>query len=152
MKYTLNVPSRSVLSEYPTKDELRAATVNEPRYRGKPVKCFAPAGRGHQAIYAVVLKCRPDMVKVGRTTNWKQRRKTYDCWNFSSGDGIEEYRLFVVTDEYVALDRLEAAVLADMAHNFPVAHGREWFAAEFNDACRTIDRVMCAGGLSYVSG
>lgn len=106
--------------------------------------------RPRYVIYAVVVKDHPDIVKVGRTYNWRNRRDVYAKWNLrSNNDGIAEERLFIVNEEYVDLDKLEAACLRGMPSE-PV-FGKEWFREELETACRVIDQVMCAGGLTYES-
>lgn len=116
--------------------------------RGQLASSFIPAGRTASVIYAVVLVEHPDLVKVGRTTRWETRRKSYANWNLRNGDGIAEERVFTISESFVDLPKLEAHVLASMP--FPIRHGAEWFAADLDEVCRVIDRLLCEAGLSYV--
>lgn len=109
---------------------------------------FVPKGRSHAVIYAVVVAGHPDTVKIGRTANWPSRRRAYDCWNLSSGDGIKDFRCFTITDEYCDLTKLEAAIIA--ACPFPLRHGAEWFRADLDEMCRFIDRFMTEADISFV--
>lgn len=112
------------------------------------VRNFLPRGRSESIIYAVVLREHPEVVKVGRTTRWANRRKAYACWNLANGDGILDERVFIITDEFVDLPHLEAHVLSAMP--FPIRHGNEWFTADLDEVCRLIDQILCAAGLSYI--
>jgi hypothetical protein len=91
-------------------------------------------------------------VKIGQTSNWKNRRKAYANWNLRFGDGITVERVFLITEEYVDLIALEAEILSRARSLFHPHHGLEWFKADMDDVCRLIDEVMCEGGLSYADG
>ncbi len=108
---------------------------------------FAPSGRSHYCIYAVVVKDHPEVTKVGRTNKWKSRRNGYANWNLAKGDGIVQERVFIITDEYVDLVKLENAILKSCP--FPIRFGSEWFRAEFDDVCQYIERFLCAAAISY---
>lgn len=111
------------------------------------VRCFLPNGRSGYVIYAVELKEHPGVVKVGRATNWRNREKQYANWNLADGDAIERCRTFVITEEFVDLAKLEAAILGIMP--FPVRSGREWFVADFDEACDLISQFLCEHQVSY---
>lgn len=113
---------------------------------GQP-RSFLPPGRTHAVIYAVSLKAQPGIVKVGRTTKWDKRRNHYANWNLSNGDGIAEERVFCITEEFVDLTKLEAAILARMP--FPLAYGAEWFRADLDEVCRLIDSILLGYDLTY---
>lgn len=99
-------------------------------------------------IYAVVLREHPEIVKIGRSYDWRSRREQYATWNLCvSGDAIVQESAFLINEEYVDLPALERACLSEMP-SFPV-FGKEWFREEMDTACRAIDRVMCRGGLTY---
>lgn len=105
--------------------------------------------RTQYVIYAVVLREHQDIVKVGRTTQWKSRRNEYDSWNFASGDGISDCLVFCITEEYADLAKIEAACIDGMALICPLHRGKEWFRGTLHDARRVIEDVLCAGQLSY---
>lgn len=113
----------------------------------KNIRGGTRTGRVHQAIYAVVLREHPAIVKIGQTSKWSNRRASYASWNLrTDNDGILDERVFLINEEYVDLLRLESAVLREMG---TPTFGKEWFKADLETACRAIDRVMCEGGLSY---
>lgn len=116
--------------------------------KGPWVGSFLPRGRSQYILYAVALSEHPGVTKVGRTTRWDRRRASYARWNLSDGDAIAAEQTFVITEEFVDLAKLEAALLAGLP--FPTRHGREWFVADFDDVCRAIERFLCEHGLSYV--
>ena len=49
---------------------------------------------------------------MGRTNNWKQRRRAYANWNLRKGDGITREVVFEINEEYVDLEWLERDCLA----------------------------------------
>jgi hypothetical protein len=106
-----------------------------------------PKGRSQAVIYAVVLRAHPGIVKLGRTTKWSQRRRAYDGWNLSAGDGIAEAAVYCITEEYVDLAAVEAACLG--AIDRPLVRGSEWFRAEMARARETIESVLNGAGLSF---
>jgi hypothetical protein len=106
--------------------------------------------RTHYVIYAVTLREHPEIVKVGRTTQWKSRRREYDTWNFSAGDGVLDCVVYCITEEYADLAAIEAACLDGMAMICPLHRGAEWFKGSLDDARRVIEDVLCAGQLSYM--
>ncbi len=111
-------------------------------------KSFVPHGRTGYYIYAVSVADHPGVVKIGRTAKWSVRRVSYANWNLAAGDAIAFERVFTITDEYVDLPKLESAILA--ACPFPIRHGSEWFAADFEEVARFIDRFLCEAGISCV--
>lgn len=114
----------------------------------RPVRCFVPKGRSEYVIYAVCLREHLGVVKVGRTTRWKNRRKVYASWNLAIEDAVLAERVFTITEEFVDLPALEAALLSAMP--FPRRHGLEWFRANFDDVCEVIDRFLSEHDISYV--
>ena len=116
-------------------------------WRGR-VRNFVPKGRSVFVLYAVTLREHPEVVKVGRTTRWNNRRVAYANWNLSDGDAILFERTFTITEEFVDLPALEKALLGWLP--YPLKHGYEWFVADFEEACREIDRFLCEARLSYV--
>ena len=105
------------------------------------------ARRGYY-IYAVALKEHSGIVKVGMTTNWASRRISYDTWNLRNGDGIDQFKLFTICDEFVDLARLEKHILNNIEDE--LVSGREWFRADFDEICRIIDKVMCDSCITYI--
>lgn len=108
---------------------------------------FIPSGRTHQVIYAVTIKQHPDKVKIGMTTKWTQRRKAYETWDLSSGDALVDSRVFVITEDFVDLRKIENHILKTFP--MPLAFGSEWFHGMIDDAGRHIDRFLCEHGISY---
>lgn len=108
---------------------------------------FVPSGRSGLFIYAVVVKRHPDKVKIGMTRKWKNRRVAYANWDLSPGDAILDERVFCINEEFVDLEKLEGHILRTF--DAPLAFGTEWFKADIDQACRHIDRIMCANGISY---
>lgn len=113
------------------------------RRRGE-VRCFLPAGRSCPCLYAVTLKDLPGVVKVGRSSRWATRRKTYAEWNLRGGDGIEDEVVFEIHEEWCDLEALEAAVIA--AVPFPRRHGFEWFMGDIETAAQVISGVLEGAG------
>ena len=105
--------------------------------------------RSELVIYAVVLREHPDVVKVGRTTKWKSRRREYDRWNFAQSNGVLACAVYVITEEYADLAMIEKAVLNGMALTCPAFSGTEWFKAGLDRARATIESVLTDAGLSY---
>lgn len=101
-------------------------------------------------IYAVTLREHDGIVKLGRTTNWKTRRREYDCWNFADCDGMSACSVFIVTDEYIDLPALERACLSEMANRHSLHRGAEWFSGTLRDAEEVITGVLEAGQISYI--
>jgi hypothetical protein len=101
-------------------------------------------------IYAVTLREHEGIVKLGRTTNWKTRRREYDCWNFADYDGVSACSVFMVTEEYVDLTALEKACLAAMANRHSLFRGAEWFSGDLQDAEEVIAGVLEAAQISYI--
>lgn len=114
----------------------------------RPYSCFLPKGRSGLFIYAVVVADHPEVVKIGRTIRWTNRRKAYANWNLRPGDAITSERVFTITDEFVDLTQVEMAILD--AAPWPRRSGNEWFVADHEDVCRHIEEILCSGGLSYV--
>lgn len=132
-------------------DEKTPNTTFVPKSRkGKePVACFIPTGKSVAVIYVVSVKEHPGVVKLGRTMRgWKQRRREYANWNLRAGDGIDREMVFTLTEEFVDLARLEAAILESMP--FPQRSGREWFVADFDEVCRLVDKFLCQHEVSYI--
>lgn len=115
--------------------------------REKPYRCFVPSGRSGFYIYVVSVVDHPGVSKIGRTVKWNNRRKAYANWNLRPGDGIDQERVYCITDEFVDLNAVEAAILE--AAPWPVRSGSEWFLVDFDDACRHVEEMLCVGGLSY---
>lgn len=115
-------------------------------YRGE-VRCFAPTGRSCPALYAVVLRDQPGIVKVGRTVRWASRRRAYADWNLRAGDGIEREVVFEINEEWCDLEEMEAAVLRQMP--FPLRHGLEWFRGDIATAAQVIASVLEAHECFY---
>ena len=115
------------------------------------IQTFLPSGRSGIYLYALILKERPDMAKIGRTNNWNNRRKSYAQWNFSEEDAILSEAVFCIHDEYADLPAIENHILQTI--EFPLAWGREWFSCSLEDATRHIDRVLTELEISFeVSG
>lgn len=132
------------MGEVITNSQMQAAL----RKRQKaPVRCFVPRGRSSAVLYIVALKEHSGVVKVGRTTRWKNRRVFYDTWNLTPSGAIAAERVITITEDYVDLPALEAALLNWL--EFPMKHGREWFIAEFEDVSRAVDEFLNETGLSY---
>ena len=125
------------------------ALVPKPQRGKATLTCFVPTGRSVAVLYVVSVKEHPGVVKIGRTMRgWNQRRREYAFWNLCAGDGIDREMIFTITEEFVDLAKLEAEVLAAMP--FPVRSGREWFVADFDEACRLVDQFLCQHDISYV--
>ncbi|NML61816.1 GIY-YIG nuclease family protein [Massilia sp. RP-1-19] len=105
--------------------------------------------RTQYVIYAVVLREHQDIVKIGRTTQWKSRRNEYDSWNFANGDGVLDCIVFCITEEYADLSAVESACIDGLAMICPLHRGKEWFRGTLQDARRVIEDVLSAGQLSY---
>jgi hypothetical protein len=117
--------------------------------RRKPrCKTGIAAGRSNYVIYAVVLNAHPDIVKVGRASNWKSRKKAYENWNLSLGEGILESVAYCITEEWVNLPSLEEACLSAM--NTRPYRGREWFKTSFDHAKSAIEDTIQTAELSYI--
>jgi hypothetical protein len=101
-------------------------------------------------IYAVVLREHPTIVKLGRSTRWKNRRKNYDNWNHAPGTGIAAGRVYTLNDEFVDLTAVEGACLEAMTLRFPLFRGNEWFRASLEEAQRTIEGILSDGALAYI--
>jgi T5orf172 domain len=106
--------------------------------------------RSSYTIYAVTLREHPEIVKIGRTTNWRSRRNAYDTWNFASGDGVLGGVLYTITDEYVDLSAVEKACLSGMSMICSIHRGSEWFHGTLDDAKKVIDDILCAGGITFL--
>lgn len=104
--------------------------------------------KSQYVIYAVVLREHPHLVKLGQTCAWGTRRRQYDHWNFSGGDGVLESAIYCITEEYTDLRATEAACLSAMSA--PAAHGAEWFTASLSAARSAIERTLQRLGLSYI--
>lgn len=108
-----------------------------------------PAGRHQWRIYAVVLREHPGVVKIGRTTQWHKRRKTYANWNLQH-DAILHERVFTINEEYPDLELLERQLISTLP--FPKRHGNEWFEGNFEAICRFIERLLFSHGLLFDVG
>jgi hypothetical protein len=106
--------------------------------------------RTHYVIYAVILKEHPEIIKIGRTTKWKTRRREYDTWNFANGDGVLDCLVYCITDEYVDLAAVESACISGLATICSLYRGNEWFHGTLADARRVVEDVLCAGQISFV--
>ena len=106
--------------------------------------------RTHSVLYAVVLKEHPGIVKLGRTTNWKQRRREYDNWNFSEGNGVLVCAVYCITEEYVDLAGLASACMNGMAVAAPIHRGREWFKSTIEHARLVIEDVLHTAQISFI--
>ena len=106
--------------------------------------------RSHYVIYAVILREHPEILKIGRTTQWKTRRREYDTWNFADGDGVLDCIVYCITDEYVDLSAVEAACIEGLAMICPRHRGNEWFKGDIADARRVVEDVLCAGQISFI--
>lgn len=131
----------------PTSHKAASKTSKKPEPAAALVKDFTPAGRSGLYIYAVVIKQHPDKVKIGMTRKWNMRRHSYANWDLSPGDAIVDERVFCINEEFVDLERLEAHILRTF--DAPLSFGAEWFSSDIDAACRHIDRIMCANGISY---
>jgi hypothetical protein len=114
---------------------------------GQP-RSFLPKGRTHQVIYVVCVRDHPGVVKIGRTSRWLHRRRVYANWNLSNGEAITHERTFCLTDEFIDLEKLEAEILSRA--QYPLAHGYEWFRADFDDVCRFIDATLLELDITYL--
>lgn len=115
---------------------------------GQPfVSDFTPRTGRAPVIYAVTLVDHPGVVKIGRTMHWSSRRVAYANWNLRSGDGIANEAVYLLTEEYVDLPRLERDILA--LTPFPLRHGAEWFDADFESICAHIDQFITSTGFSF---
>ena len=110
--------------------------------------CFLPKGRSASIIYLVQVRSHLDVVKIGRTTKWAQRRKCYENWNLSPGNGVVRERLFIITEEFVDLPALEKFLIASMPYE--KAFGEEWFYADFDEAVEHVEGMVTNTRLSYV--
>jgi hypothetical protein len=114
---------------------------SELRCHGGAYRCAAPCtgltGRLH--LYAVEL---PDgVVKIGRTSNWRQRLKTYR--------GSMRVLVWLLTEEWADAVQLEAALLQRLTH--PRLAGRlEYLAADFDDVVEQVERMLGEFGVSYL--
>jgi hypothetical protein len=104
-------------------------------------------GRSNYLIYAVVLKDHPNIVKLGRTSNWNSRRNEYLNWNLCDGDGILDFAVYCLTEEWVNLPQLESACLSAMPTR--PYRGREWFRASLEDAKLAIEDTLNTAQISY---
>ena len=118
--------------------------------RKRLVSDFVPRGRTGFFLYAVVLSEHPDKVKIGMTRKWHNRRTSYANWNLASGNGVQSERVFRISEEYVDLRGLEAAVLSTF--NAKRVSGMEWFASDIETAAKHIGRVLSDHGVSYAVG
>lgn len=144
---SIKEPSKTAKVRLTKPQAKRVAAQNAIRPIAKIVSDFAPKGRSGLFIYAVVIRQHPEKVKIGMTRKWNVRRRAYACWDLSPGDALIDERCFCINEEFVDLERLEAHIL--QTFDAPLAFGAEWFSADIGDACRHIDRVMCANGISY---
>lgn len=130
------------------KDILHDARRVERRNALLGPRSFMLSGRRSYVIYAIAIRQHPGAVKVGQTSRWAARRHEYAQWDLSEDDAITAERVFTITEEFVDLARLEAAILAGLP--FPIYRRREWFRADLDDVARWIDQFLCEVGLSYV--
>lgn len=100
-------------------------------------------------LYVVALKAHPGVIKVGRTTNWKSRRKYYDTWNFARWDAMRESVVYTLTEEHVDLPGLEKALVDALAYGHARHFGSEWFKAEVSAACDIVEHMLAAVAVSY---
>ena len=114
----------------------------------KFINCFLPKGRSASVIYLVQVRDHPGVVKIGRTTKWNQRRKSYENWNLRAGDGIIRERTFVFTEEFVDLPALEKYLILSMPYE--KAFGEEWFFAEFDEAVEHVENLVTETRLSFL--
>lgn len=98
-------------------------------------------------IYAVCVRQHPDKVKIGMTANWRQRQRSYQNWDLSPGDAVTDCRVFVLTEEFVDLRKIENHILKTFTN--PLAFGAEWFLGTIDDAARHIDRFLTEYDFSY---
>jgi hypothetical protein len=112
------------------------------------VEDYTPRGRKGFYIYAVSVAGHEDKVKIGMTSDWKVRRRSYATWNLSPIDAVLEERVFCLTEEFIDLKAVESAILQSFER--PLAFGAEWFKGSVDDAARHIDRFLCAHDISYV--
>lgn len=93
------------------------------------------SGRG---VYAITTESDPHIVKIGQTTNWKQRITYYSR--------PREAMLFAIPKD-VSLRVVEGACL--LAMGIPPCSGKEWFASTIGHAQETITRVLNAMGVPF---
>lgn len=98
-------------------------------------------------IYCVTLRDHPTVFKLGRTYSWPNRRVEYQNWNLRSGDGILCGEVFEITEEFVDLPGLEAAILD--ACPYPLFRAFEWFVGDNAEACAWLDRFITASELTF---
>jgi hypothetical protein len=115
---------------------------SELRCHGGAYRCAAPnaagiTGRLH--LYAVEL---PDgVVKIGRTSNWRQRLAAYR--------GSMRVRVWLLTEEWADAAQLEAGLLQRLTH--PRLAGRlEYLAADFDDVVEQAERMLGEMDVSYL--
>lgn len=108
--------------------------------------------RTHLVLYAVVLREHPEIVKIGRTTNWNSRRREYDTWNFADGNGVLAAAVYCITEEYVDLPALESACLYGMGFFCAKHRGNEWFKGDIEVARKVIEDVLHTAQVSYADG
>lgn len=111
------------------------------------IRNCAPRGRSYPVLYAVRMRALPEVVKVGRTYNWRSRRRTYADWNLSRGDGMLDEVIFELHDEWSDIERMETEVLGNMP--FPLRYGNEWFTGDIETAVEVICRVLEAHECFY---
>jgi len=141
------VCSKCVVAKPVEPKRYKVEVAPQPKRVSSLVTDFMPSGRSGLYIYAVVVRHHPDIVKIGMTRKWVNRRKSYANWNLSPGDAIVEERVFRISEEFVDLERLEAHIIRTF--EAPLAFGAEWFRGTLDEACRHIDRIMCANGIFY---
>ena len=98
-------------------------------------------------LYCLTLRDHPEVFKLGRTFNWRLRKRDYENWNLREGDGILSGNLFVINEDYVDLPGLEAAMLD--ACPFPLFKAFEWFSGDTQEACDWVDRFITASEMTF---
>jgi len=126
--------------------------LKSPGFAPKPIRLvesvrFSSGRVSKFILYCVTLRDHPEVFKLGRTYNWRIRRRVYDNWNLRDGDGILCGQVFEINDDFVDLPSLEAAMIE--ACPFPLFRAFEWFTGHNDDACDWVDRFLTASELTF---
>jgi hypothetical protein len=99
------------------------------------------SGHARKQHIVYVISFGPELTKVGRTTNWRTRRKS-----LTHHDG------FTATDEAVFhvdidedLNDVEQVVLAEVRESYRNVGGKEWFRASFDQVLFIVKSSLSRG-------
>lgn len=90
------------------------------------------------AIYAIVQHNKPEIVKIGQTKKWRERRG-----NFAK---TKSYAVYFISSP-VDLKMIENACLMSMG--VTPCHGKEWFKSSIESACLCIELILNTLKLPY---